>query len=374
MSPEPWLVVAASARQLAQSAARGGYRVAAIDWFGDLDTRAAAAQAETAAATGALRFDPARLLEAAGRLAPPGRCAGLVCGSGLEDAPDLLAELARGRPLYGNLPATVAAAKDPARFFPLLDELGIPHPDTRLQRPADTDGWLAKRIGAAGGEHILPAERIAPGDGVGIYFQRHAPGRSLSALFLADGRNARVLAFSEQFADPAPGAPHRFGGMIGPVEPPAAVAAELRRSIDRLTGALGLTGLNGMDFLLGADGPLVLELNPRPTAALDLYDGDVPRGLFDWHVQACRGRLPEAPLPGGEVRGFAIHRASRAFVTSAALRLPDFCSDLPAPGTAFAPGDPVCTVRAAAPTAAAAREELERRRVRIERMFLAEAA
>ncbi len=374
MSPERWLVVAASARQLAQSAARGGYPVAAIDWFGDLDTRAATAQVETAAAPGALRFDPVRLLAAADRLAPSGRCAGLVCGSGLEDAPDLLAQLARGRPLYGNAPDVVAAAKDPAGFFALLDELGIAHPETRAARPADPGGWLAKRVGAAGGGHVVPAGRIAPGDDELIYFQRRAPGRSLSALFLADGHGAHVLAFSEQLADPAAGEPHRFGGLLGPVELAPAAAAELRRSIDRLAGALGLRGLNGIDFLLGEDGPLVIEINPRPTAALDLYDRDTPRGLFDWHVQACRGTLPDAPLACAGVRCFAIHRAARRFVIGDALRLPDWCSDLPRPGTAFAPGDPVCTARAAAPTAGAAREELVRRRERLERMLLAEVA
>ncbi len=212
MSPSagaPYLIVAASGRQLAQSAARGGHDAVVVDWFADRDTCAAARAVRRAVSRDELRFDPDTLLQAADELAPGASCAGLVVGSGLEDAPQLLQRLALGRRLYGNEAQVVAATKDPARFFPLLDRLGIAHPDVSLRRPPDTHGWLAKRIGGAGGAHVVPAAAF-DAEADGVYFQRREAGRSLSLLFLADGRRAWIVGCSEQLhAGLAPGMPRR---------------------------------------------------------------------------------------------------------------------------------------------------------------------
>jgi len=63
------VVVATSARALAAAARRAGFVPLALDVFGDQDTRALCAATSTPRRRGALRFSPARLLDAARALA-----------------------------------------------------------------------------------------------------------------------------------------------------------------------------------------------------------------------------------------------------------------------------------------------------------------
>lgn len=375
MSPDPqsFLVVAVTGRALAASAARGGHDVVVLDCFADRDTRALARACRSVTAARAVRFDGRRLLAAAASLAPPDRSAGLVYGSGFEGRTRLLGHLAAGRPLCGNAPEVVAAVKDPERFFPLLDRLGIRHPETRLTAPPVSTGWLVKHPGGAGGAHVRHAgRRRARG---GVFFQRFERGRTLSALFLADGRRAAVVGFNEQWAVAARRArPFLYGGAVAGIALPPAVSADLRSRLDALVAATGLVGLNGLDFLLQGERWLALEVNPRPTATLELYDPDYPRGLFDWHLRACDGELPDGSAHPRAVRAHAVAYAFAPGRVEAGLVFPRWCRDLPAPGTRFAPGDPVCSVHAAAADSARAAALVRRRLALLERALIPAAA
>jgi predicted ATP-grasp superfamily ATP-dependent carboligase len=128
----------------------------------------------------------------------------------------------------------------------------------------------------------------------------------------------------------------------------AGVASGIRERLDSLVAASGLVGLNGLDFMMRDGEWSALEVNPRPTATMDLYDPDFPRGLLDWHMRATRGELPDAPVPDGPARAHGIVRAPFAWEVPADFRFPEWCRDLPDPLARFSPGDPVCTVHAAA--------------------------
>jgi predicted ATP-grasp superfamily ATP-dependent carboligase len=82
---------------------------------------------------------------------------------------------------------------------------------------------------------------------------------------------------------------------------------------------------------------------------VDLYDPDYPRGLFDWHLRACRGELPERAARPRAARAHGIVYLSGPARMSDELRFPGWCRDVPMPGIQLQPGDPVCTVYAAAP-------------------------
>jgi len=361
-APTPFLVVAVTGRALAASAARGGHRVAVLDCFADRDTRALAALCRSVVSPRALRLDSRALLRAAGTLAPG---AGLVYGSGLEGRPGLLRRLAAGRPLYGNRPEVVAAVRDPARFFPLLDRLGLPHPEVRHRRPADPAGWLVKRPGGAGGVHVRHAGAGRPP--ADAYYQRLERGRTLSALFLADGARACLLGINRQWTTRAcPGMPFLYGGAVGGVRLAPRVEPDLRAGLDGLVAASGIVGLNGIDFILRGNRWLVLELNPRPTATVELYDADYPRGLFDWHLRACGGELPRRPAAARAIRAHAVVHASAPGRADAGFAFPAWCRDIPMPGTRFAAGDPVCTVHASGPDAERALALLHRRRATLQ--------
>ncbi len=370
---KPFLVVATTGRALAASAARAGHPVVVLDFFADRDTHALAGQCRAVMAANAMRFDRRALLAAASALGPPECCAGVVYGSGFEGRTGLLTRLAARRRLYGNDPSVVVTVKDPARFIPLLDRAGIRHPEVRRTAPQDPVGWLVKQPGGAGGTHVRHAgkRRVRAGS----YFQRLEPGRVFSALFLADGRRACILGFNEQWTTPArPGRPFLYGGAVSRVTLPATVASDLHVRLDALVAATGLVGLNGLDFLLRDEEWLVLELNPRPTATMELYDPDYPRGLFDWHLRACDGELPAGAALPRAARAHAVVYAALAWQVSEGFTFPDCCRDIPCPGTRFTPGDPICTVHAAESDPETAMAFVRRRQGVLERAIMEEAA
>ncbi len=368
----PLLLVSASGRALAQSAARAGMPVVVLDLFNDLDARALAVASRGVAGRNG-KFDSRQLLAAAQELCPPESCAGLVYGSGLEGQTRLLERLSNGRTLFGNRPETVAALKDPARFFPLLDSLGIAHPEVRLDPPADVAGWLVKRTGGAGGGHVRQA-RSRHRARAHRYFQRFQPGRTLSVLFAADGRRARVIGFNEQWtAGVRHCAPYCYGGAVSQPSLPRQTQRRIAGLLDGLVQASGLVGLNGLDFILAGETPFVLEINPRPTATIDLYDADVERGMLALHLRACRGELAEVPA-ASVARAHAIVYAAVALRVPVGIEWPEWCTDLPEGGSLIPMGAPVCSVHAAAATSAEARELALARRSRMEDSLWEKAA
>ncbi|MGH8751754.1 MAG: ATP-grasp domain-containing protein, partial [Burkholderiales bacterium] len=317
-------------------------------------------------------FDARALLAAARELCPPQNCAGLIEGSGFEDRPELLRRLARGRRLYGNTPETVAWLKDPARFFPLLDELATPHPEISLRPPRKAHGWLAKKTGGNGGGHVHLAAG-APADAQ-HYYQRLAPGRSMSVTFLANGRAAHIIGFNEQWTAGA-GSPFCYGGAISHAEVPPPVRTGIVHKLNQLVAETGLSGLNGMDFLLSGDHYSVLEINPRPTATVDLYDADYTSGLLAWHLRACEGDLPSVQSPRQTmIRAHAVIYAEQAFCIPAHLKFPDWASDIPQAGTAFAPGMPVCMAHAEGRSALPVKQLLRERQSELTRTLREGAA
>jgi predicted ATP-grasp superfamily ATP-dependent carboligase len=368
-SPPCFLVVAQSARLLAQSAARAGHPVCALDLFNDADTGrfALASEAVNSRAGEGAGFDRQDLLQRAARLCPAALCLGLVYGAGFEDDTDTLRRLAQGRELFGNPPELVSRLKDPIELFGLLDRLSIPHPPTMLTRPDPPRGWLYKRCGAAGGSHVVDA-RLADADPVTAtgYFQRRTRGRNLSLLFLADGRHARLVGISRQLTRGVGERRYTYAGAVGPIDVSAAVSRTLLDMLQALVAHTGLVGCNSIDFLLDGNQPTLLEINPRPSATMDLYDNDWPGGLFHAHLQACRGRLPGqlTRRRAGPVRAHGIVYASARLRIAAEARFPAWCSDIPRPGSDVAIDAPICTVHAEGADPSAALRRLGQRRRR----------
>lgn len=352
------LIAAASGRALAASARRGGYVPLVADAFGDRDTLAAAA-GHVHADLLDRPVDGDRLMAALGALAGTRDCAGIVCGGGFEDRPDLLARLGQRWTLLGNGAPTVARIKDPVAFAGLCRAAGIPHPQTSLTPPMNRDGWLVKRVGGAGGLHVRAA-RESKASGEGVYFQRRIAGEPVSALLLGDGKKAMVLGFSAQWAAPSRRHPYRYGGAVRPAPLAEEVQGAMTEALQRLVAYAPLVGVNSADFLLDGDAFHLLEVNPRPGATFDLFE---PEGssLFALHLEACAGALPaQAPIFNGAMAG-AIVYAAHEIDAMPMLDWPDWTADRPV-ANSFVPADgPLCSVLARAPTAAQAKERVERR-------------
>ncbi len=357
--PAPVLVVALSGRSLAASARRAGWAPVVLDAFADLDTRGAATAADKLPVDRDWRLDGARLLEAAGRLAPPP--VPLAYGSGLERNLDLLESLAAGRELLGTSPAAAGRAKDPFAFAALLRELGVPHPEVRREPPPEAKGgaWLTKRVGGAGGAHVrLATEPPAPGR----YYQWRAAGRPVSVLVAGDGSGHAVsLASSEQWPDPTPERPFRYGGAAAPASLPDRFAGALGEAAARVAAASHLRGLGSVDALVDDDAFHVLELNPRWGASFDAYERAYEVPLFGLHVGACRGRLPgPSPTPARAAASATLWAPERVVVPEG-FRWPTWAADRGTAGTVVPAGGPVCTILGEGLTPAEAREVTETR-------------
>ncbi|WP_051340830.1 ATP-grasp domain-containing protein [Azospirillum halopraeferens] len=365
--PAPWspdgppvVVCALAGRALAAAAVRAGYRPVVVDGFADDDTRALAAACHAVPPDGRGGLAPRPLAALADRLP---RDVAVVYGSGFEGHPGRLAALARGRRLAGNPPDAVRAVRDPGVFFATLDRLGIPHPAVRRDPPADPAGWLAKRAGGSGGFGVRPAAAVRRA-GRGHCFQRRAAGRPLSVQVLGDGRGVRLLAFTAGWCDPAPGLPWRFGGLAGPVVPSPGLAGRLAAAAVAVTDAFALKGLCSVDFLVAGDDALLLEVNPRPGASLDVLADDPL--LFARHLAAFDGGPELAPPPpprGG--RAVAVVYARSALTVPPFPAWPAWSADRPAPGTAVPAGAPLCTVTATAADVAGAAAAARSRAARL---------
>ena len=353
--PAPVLIAALSGRALAAAAARAGERVIVFDLFADRDT-ARCAESCSQLLCGPVGFERRAFLAAVERVA--GAVRGFVYGAGFEHDPDLLGEIARRMPLIGNRPEVVAAVKDPLGFAVFLARLGLPHPATSREAPLGA-GWLRKMVGGSGGSHIAPAAGAAAAPET--YFQRHVAGRAISASFLADGISAHVLGFTEQWTSGDAAAPFRYGGCAGPVALSPQLANAIEAACDAVAAAIGLVGLNSLDLLVEQDRFHVLEVNPRPGATLDIFDGLGGLSLWRLHVDAVAGRLPSARrAEPAKARAAAIVYAPQAVVIPEAMAWPTWTADRGMPGTVIGRSEPVCTVRASAATAAAARAEVAR--------------
>ena len=89
----------------------------------------------------------------------------------------------------------------------------------------------------------------------------------------------QIVGISRQWTVGSGPRPYRYGGAVGPVELPPAIDAAMRTAVERVCAALGLVGLVAFDFLLAGDTPHLLEVNPRPSATLDVFD-DAERGAI----------------------------------------------------------------------------------------------
>jgi predicted ATP-grasp superfamily ATP-dependent carboligase len=351
VSGEAVLIAAFSGRALAQSARRAGYEPLVADAFGDLDTRSAAAAFRVIDGAMEAGFRTKPLIAALNELAssassPP---LGLVLGSGFEDKPRLIAALAGRYRLLGNGAPAYKACKDPARFFAILDELGIRHPETQTAPPAEPTGWLTKRIGGSGGRHI----RICNANAIQRprrYFQRRLDGERLSVGGVFGAEHTPV-AVTRQWISPSPAQPFRFGGAVSLPD----IKPDLRHTLEAhalsVASAFNLTGMASFDFIVVDGAPYLLEVNPRPGASLDVLDDNLGSQLRA-HAAVCAGMaLPAARGPKHGARAMAILHADRGALTLGETPWPKWSADRGPPSTFIPKNTPLASVFAEAATA-----------------------
>lgn len=351
------LIAGLTTRALAESAVRAGAAIVTVDYFGDLDQ-------ERLCETHPLRergrgYSAAEILEVARGLSYD---AVVYCG-GLENHPDVVAELARDRVLLGNAPDALRRVRDPRELFRYLAGRGFAVPETRFATdPLPAAGqWLLKPARGGGGQGVRAWEGQRPTPAQ--ILQELVEGVSASASFAADGRRSVVLGWTEQLHAPRS---YRYAGNIMPLEAGAAARKEVAAIADALTLEYGLRGLNGFDFVLRGNRPVVLEVNPRYCASMELVERAAGTSVFSLHLAACRGELPARVDETADVWGKAIVYATRTVAAPDTTEwLARGVRDVPHPGEVIRAGQPICTVIASGSTRPACEAGLRSETARI---------
>jgi hypothetical protein len=323
---------------MAESAVRAGLDIVTVDHFGDLDQKRMCENVSLRER--GLRYSAAAILEVARTLAYDA----VAYGGGLENHPDAVTALAAGRTLLGNRPATLRRVREPATVLPFLAARGFAVPRTVARQEAlpRAGAWLRKPARGGGGQGIdlWDGQPLAAGE----ILQGYVEGVSASAAFVADGRQSVVLGWTEQLRGPRG---FLYGGNILPLEGPPAAFDEVCAIARALTEEFGLCGLNGFDFILSGGTPVVVEVNPRFCASMELIDRATGLSAFALHLAAFRGSLPTAVRGGDEQWGKAVlYAPTRVILGDTTAWMERGVRDVPHPGEVIQKGHPICTVLA----------------------------
>ena len=370
------MILGASCRAAAASATAAGLEVHAADLFGDLDLRAASFRIAEPY--------PAGLAAAAAGFPP----APWLFTGALENYPDLIASIAETRFLAGCRPEAIRLVRDPDHLAAAVFQVGLAFPDTRRDpRGIPTDGsWLVKPLRSAGGHGIRPWR--GSGDAarqgglpVGSIWQRRLAGQSWSVAYLLTPQGGRLIGLTRQFIGRrwCGAGPFAYSGSVTVAKPRGRSpwAGQLQQLGDLLAGAFDLRGLVGVDLLRDRQNRLhVIEINPRPTASMELFERSSGRSLIAAHLAACG--LPQSSLPRHRDPGrgswakvilfsdrlLSIDEAVVTGLEAAAACPSDGwprVADIPRPPSAISAGRPVCTVFAHGETPQAASRRLRQR-------------
>ena len=357
------LIGGTSTRAAAESAARAGFRVTALDAYADLDQHPA---------VGALSmprdFGQEATARAMARASRTIDCGAVVYLSPFENHPRAVGTLAAGRALWGNDPDVLRRVRDPLQLAAGLRKHGFSVPEVRTgirsatpePRAPSPGEWLVKPFRSGGGQHVRrwqgePLPRLC-------WLQEWIDGSPGSVVFAAAAGTAVPLGVSRQLiGDPAFGSSgFRYCGSIiataGDAQFAGGSAIVERACALARVGAseFGLRGVNGIDFVAAGEKLLPIEMNPRWSSSMELVEQLFGLSVFGAHAAAFeRATLPRfdlvAALQQVSAVGKAIVFARRTLVlgdTREWLADPSV-RDVPQSGERIHAGQPICTVLAA---------------------------
>ena len=319
---------------LAHMAKNAGYDVVVIDCFADTDTQAYSLECIRVKALSVNQIKPAVCL-----LKSKYTLTYAMYGSGFEHYFSSLEYLHQNIKVLGNTVDVFSSIQNKTYFFSKLKQLIIPFPDISFQAPEDDKGWLVKPMKGEGGLGIKKYLGLAePLDS--CYWQRFIKGISMSALFVADGSNFKMCGFHKQQVTSVSKSDFVFSGIISQPELNDEIKNQLNIWIASLVAEFGLKGLNSMDFILKNDRCYILEINPRPSASMQLYD----EGLVERHIDSCLQKTLETIPNLKEYRAYQVVFAETDTIIKKEFQWLAWLVDRPQIGALIHTGYPICSI------------------------------
>lgn len=343
---ESLVILGASVRAAAQSAARAGLRPICGDMFCDADL--------PSSALGQVAHHFPCDLSAIAEAAP--RSAWMFTG-GLENYPTLVERISRRHTLWGTAAGNLKRVRDPLELGRVLAAAGLRFPECRAAHDGlATDGsWLLKHRRSSGGMKVGEWRGgTAPHDR-GWYYQRRIAGAAHAAVFVASGGRASLLGITWQLFSSSVDRPFQYAGSIGPVTLPPGQQSAVCQLGAALAAEFELRGLFGVDFVADGEDIWAIEVNPRYTASVEVLERSLGFNAIEAQREACQKlRLPSPVASSSVVSGKQVCYAERPLQIEAALSealldqrgtgLWPAVADIPRPGASIAAGQPVLTV------------------------------
>ncbi|KIX12303.1 ATP-grasp domain-containing protein [Dethiosulfatarculus sandiegensis] len=352
------LIVGVSTRALVESAVNAGWEIPSLDYFGDRDQKELVANYSLAKDFG-LPLSGKGLFEAVKRLKP----GSLYYVAGLDNHPQLVARLAREMTIFGNSPETLVKSKDWRFLRSICEKSKITCPKTLL--PGEilnypSGEWLTKPAYGGGGRAVRPWQGgpLQKGE----VAQALVKGRPASCAVLADGSDSVVLGITEQLIGRQVFGVgmFRWCGNIHPLALPSDLNESLWEQVEEmaqiLTRNLGLKGAFGLDLVITSHRQgiraFLIEINPRPTASMELLEAQLGLNIFSLHQKASDGRLcpPEVTKPRGFVGKAVVFAGKDLVMPSTRAWKAKGRKDIPFGREKVKAQAPICTVFADAPT------------------------
>lgn len=363
----PLIIIGASARAAAQSAIRAGYQPWCIDLFADRDLQAIASVKRCPGDQW-----PSGIIHLL-HDAPP---APVLFTGAMENHLEVVRAIEHDRTILGPTidaiiplrnPAITAKAghgmliSDPAIADVPSRSMMVPQPGSlspELAQSIRNVAVLAKAKDGAGGRAV---RRWQYGDHAsdGEYLEEFVTGKPISGTFRVEAGKIVLATFMEQLVgDDGFGAREfQYVGNIGPLHFPYADLA-LSAYVERLitdpvfgnpSGVLGVDAIYTHDVGTATrDAPLtyVLEINPRFPAGAEVWERTTGRSVLNAHGIMSGSHTFE------HVTGKAIVYAQQDCIVRDLYEHfnENEIADVPEVGTAFKPGEPVCTVFSQAAT------------------------
>jgi predicted ATP-grasp superfamily ATP-dependent carboligase len=368
------LVVGFNARPLARSARQAGFRVLAVDYWGDLDLAQWTDQYFAI-----LRQQPGHrperpLLPAAKALVEGARhilgqhgpVQYILVSGGLDDYPEAWDTLAGLAPLAGNTSDVIRRARNRGYVADLALRAGGAVPSgsqvasgaalrravNRLSLPV-----VVKPSRGSGGffTRVLRTDADVSRYATHHRFESTEPllvqdlivGKDASVSVLGTGERALAVSVNEQLIGLrrlGRGRTKAYCGNVVPLQARPEIRARLAHVAEEMAVRLGLVGSNGFDFVVTRDGtPYFMEVNPRFQATIEAFELTTEANLVRLHLDACDGRLPEASPRSLSSCSRVIVYARQPCTVPNLHSFPNVV-DLSLPGSLADRGDPICTV------------------------------
>ena len=276
------LVVGLSTRILVQSI-HDTQNVFALDVFGDRDLREKVCGWKNIG-NSRYKIEDQKFLKVFKEVVREFSPSAWIHTSGFEGKYNLITEAEKFLTHYGLSEENIKKVRSPASFFKALKKLNIKHPETIINKNGvpTSRGWLIKNFDTSGGLGIVK-NNSSHFRTQGTYFQKEIKGKPLSVFFLVKQESIVVFGFCENLYEKKYGFPYFYQGLVGPIRLSVEVEINVLKIVKKVVDEFNLIGLNGLDFILTGNDVFVIELNPRPTAALEIFEKLMNKSLLNMH-------------------------------------------------------------------------------------------